>query len=65
MLTKHRLGKRPLGYALLYGQKMSPNFGKLFFERYFLGTRVTFKEVPHKELYDKRCTTAFELIPYQ
>lgn len=36
MLTKHRLGKRPLGYALLYGQKMSPNFSKLFFERYFL-----------------------------
>lgn len=39
MLTKHRLGKRPLGYALLYGQKMSSNFGKLFFERYFFGAQ--------------------------
>ena len=42
MLTKHRLGKRPLGYALLCGQKMSPNFSKLFFERYFFGHKGYF-----------------------
>ena len=66
MLTKHRLGKRPFGVMhCCTAKRWATTLVSCFLSVIFFGTRVTFKEVPHKELYDKRCTTAFELIPYQ